>query len=117
MYIKFCSALSDYPDLPAPFVSSFFQLEIDGIKYLMLRNEGEYVTAMRFDNDETTYCHNGRAYQIEDDKLVEIESNMPDVIDMIHTNLYLLLQDATVTCRYLRPSGKVCRPHGNDDIF
>ena len=106
MYIKFCSALSDYPNLPAPFVSSFCQLEIDGIKYLMIQDEGKYITAMRLENGETTYCHNDRAYHIVDDKVLELESDIPDVPNMIRTNLSSLLQDATVTYHYLRPSGR-----------
>lgn len=105
MYKNFCTALSDYPTLPVPFISSFCQLEKDGIKYLTIQNEGEFVTGVRFANGETLYFHNGNAYYASDAKLVKTEYDMVNVNGIIDSYLSSLILDNTVLYTYHRPTG------------
>lgn len=106
MYNKFCTAVSDYPALPAPFVSSFCQFEKDGVKYLIIQNEGKYITGVRLASGDTIYCHNGITYQVSDGKLEKTDSNISDVNSIIASNLSALLLDDTVFYTYHRPTEK-----------
>lgn len=105
MYEDFCTALSAYPALPAPFVSGFCQFEKDGIKYLTVQNEGENITAVRFANGETMYCHDGVTYRVSDDGLEKTESDMADANGIIASGLASFLSDDAVLYTYHRPSG------------
>lgn len=44
MYNRVCNVLSDYPNLPTPFVSGVCCFEKDGSKYLLVKSNGVNIT-------------------------------------------------------------------------
>lgn len=106
MYKDFSTTLSTYPVLSNPFASSFCQFESEGIKYLTIQNDGEFITGVRLADGETTYCHNGITYQVSNDEMVETGYDMVDVNEIIGSNISYLLSDETVSYTYHKPSGR-----------
>ena len=93
MYKDFSTTLSTYPVLSSPFASSFCQFESEGTRYLTIQNNAKFITGVRLANGETIYCHNGIAYQVSNDEIVETDYYMVDVNEIIGSNISYLLSD------------------------
>lgn len=105
MYNTVYDALIDYPVLSEHFAATVCHFEKDGVKYLVIQNEAETITGRRFASGETEYYYNGIRYRVFNNEVTETDSDVVDVMEVIHSAVASLLADETATYTYHKPSG------------
>ena len=107
LYVYLSKNLCDYPTMYTPYCASLGYYKSNGEGYLLIQNQGEYVTGRQSPSGIVEFYHNGKAYKFIDSELIETcDADSDYILEVFRSGIISLFEDKTVTYTYHKPSGR-----------